>query len=151
MPHLGSHTILISKECNPNFKLFENPIWIELGSIISISYLISNIYRQVQFVEGASSSNCVRSNFVFIFAQHGHLSPLFGQRCKHDTVINKAPETIYTVNLFCSPNFKQCVMPHSQNEMLKRSGTSTSTQVLAFSAAIGCRMTSSISCIPCCC
>ena len=32
----------------------------------------------VLFVEGELSSNCVRSNFVFIFARRGHLSPLQG-------------------------------------------------------------------------
>ena len=33
----------------------------------------------VLFVEGALSSNCARSNIVFIFARCGHLSPLPGR------------------------------------------------------------------------
>ncbi len=58
----------------------------------------------VHVVERELSSNCVRSNFVFIFERRGHLSPLqdavlFVQRCKHDTVRNNSPSTTCTVSL----------------------------------------------------
>ena len=59
----------------------------------------------VHVVEGALSSNCVRSKFVFNLDPRGHLTPLQGRSTIHDckdvnmTVINKAPQMICTVSV----------------------------------------------------
>ena len=56
------------------------PIFIlECKSTFITEKTISQYTLKVQFVEGALSLNCVRSNFVFIFTRRGHLSPLQGR------------------------------------------------------------------------
>ena len=86
-----------------------------LQSVYSSKYnpflnLTNSKYTSLKDI-GELSSNCVMSNFVFIFAWLGHLLPLqsrrstffpfhatyvlFRQRCKHDTVIKSSLNNLY--------------------------------------------------------